>query len=570
MALGLLVALVSVGLANAEAVRSAVVIVIDGLSYPRLIALQDAYRGGLQRLLRESRVHQSTHHRHINTETSPGHASLSTGTPPSRHGVIGNDWIESAPNSEPRFVYAAKTTQTGPGNLMVDTLGDRLVERDPAARVFSLSGKDRSAIFMAGRNPAHRVSWWDRKRMAFVSSPAYNVDTQFAAIVERFNQQLQKPGAISRLWTQLDPLDTRSATGLALAPHQYPQVGLLFDHDLSTHRFGLGSGLYYSPRIDALTVDLAIELISAPGAQFGRRARADMLWLSLSGYDTVSHYYGPQSLEARDALLRVDRELGRLLEVLEARLGKQRLIVMLTADHGMAEIPEAPTTRGEPFHFGRIVSHEQQAESNDWVGELNRLLRRALCLPPGHRPLLGMRAQGLYYNHAMLPWQSRGAAPDGCPLRVEAETIDRALLELIAQEYSERIDRSYVSRQAQTWSQDDPYAPFVRNGLYPGRSADLYIVTRPGTVVWEDAHRGTHHGTPHSYDTHVPWFEWGADTVPGVVADSESSYEIAPALARRLGLVELGAGQETTLSREAARSSRRVVVPARQADASAR
>src|SRR3546814_1135100 len=49
-----------------------------------------------------------------------------------------------------------------PDHLMVPTLGERMKAADPATRVVSVAGKDRSAVLMGG----HKVDemwWWDRK-----------------------------------------------------------------------------------------------------------------------------------------------------------------------------------------------------------------------------------------------------------------------------------------------------------------------------------------------------------------------------------------------------------------------
>ena len=47
----------------------------------------------------------------------------------------------------------------------------------------------------------------------------------------------------------------------------------------------------------------------------------------------------------------------------------------------------------------------------------------------------------------------------------------------------------------------DPIGMLVQRGYYRGRSADLFIVQKP---YWLASKEGTSHGTPFSYDTHVP------------------------------------------------------------------
>ena len=237
----------------------AVVISVDGLSWDRLQYYRPWYVSGLKRLLDESRLETETRYRHLNTETGPGHSSLSTGAPPRVSGVVAQPLVRAAARrldpagpelrgaARParaarehhrcsiarsrrtdriyvfaqaatledwgisgevgrgltRLAYGPKgetvvfdsddalvlfnmrhgrpyeapppTTRMvpGPGALRVPTLGDVLAERRPGARVVSLSAKDRSAIFMAGRRETHAAYWYDQDNGRFVTSPFY-------------------------------------------------------------------------------------------------------------------------------------------------------------------------------------------------------------------------------------------------------------------------------------------------------------------------------------------------------------------------------------------------------------
>ena len=50
--------------------------------------------------------------------------------------------------------------------------------------------------------------------------------------------------------------------------------------------------------------------------------------------------YGPRSAEAEDGLRRLDADLNRLLEALMSSVPRNKLWIVLTADHGVAELPE--------------------------------------------------------------------------------------------------------------------------------------------------------------------------------------------------------------------------------------
>ena len=154
-----------------QAARLVVLMAIDGLNHDRLLQYRPWYVAGLKRLLDEGHDFAETHYRHINTETGPGHSSLGTGAPPRVTGVVANDWHVREADGTLREVNCAEPHkgQPGPGNLRVPTLADRLVAAYPAARVVSISGKNRSALLMAGRDPRHAVR---SARWSSASTPA--------------------------------------------------------------------------------------------------------------------------------------------------------------------------------------------------------------------------------------------------------------------------------------------------------------------------------------------------------------------------------------------------------------
>src|SRR5450432_2146405 len=185
--------------------RLAVIVAVDGLGWARLERYRPWFVGGFKRLLDEGRVETACRYRHLNTETGPGHSSLSTGAPPCVTGIVANRWFEQNPDGTIRTVQAAfptapgvpgssqATAVAGPGNLRVPTLGDRLVAEHPGARVVSVSGKDRAAILMAGRDRRHSVYWYDPDTGTFGTSSAYDPDSAAAAVVAGFNAAARLP-----------------------------------------------------------------------------------------------------------------------------------------------------------------------------------------------------------------------------------------------------------------------------------------------------------------------------------------------------------------------------------------
>ena len=94
--------------------RLAVLIVVDGLSWERLSALRPWFTAGLKRLIDEGAVATQCRYGHLNTETAPGHASLSTGAPPRVHGIALNQWYVPSPDgASMQTIYSASQPLPG-------------------------------------------------------------------------------------------------------------------------------------------------------------------------------------------------------------------------------------------------------------------------------------------------------------------------------------------------------------------------------------------------------------------------------------------------------------------------
>ena len=79
----------------------------------------------------------------------------------------------------------------------------------------------------------------------------------------------------------------------------------------------------------------------------------------------------------------------------------------------------------------------------------------------------------------------------------------------------------------------DPIGTLMQRGYYRGRAADLFIVQKP---YWLASQNGTSHGTPFSYDTHVPVIFFGHGIRAGRYDENVRTADIAPTLAALLGV----------------------------------
>jgi hypothetical protein len=528
--------------------RLVVVVSIDGLSFARLESYRAWYTGGLKRLLDEGRVETACRYRHLNTETGPGHSSLSTGAPPRVTGIVANRWFQRMPDGSLRVINSVDQpgpapTQIiqGPGNLRVPTLGDRLVGAIPGARVVSLSAKDRSAIFLAGRDPRHAVFWFDQDTGRFTTSAAYDPPAAARAIVGEWNRRSAGPLLPARFglaWKRMavpDPQPSPTPVpSLLMTDFQIPSNGVGWDHTFTMHPRGYFTSLYYSPVVDDLVNELALAFLADESFALGRREQPDLLALSYSAQDLVSHSYGPESEENLDVLRRVDLHLGRLLRELEAKLPRGSVRLALSSDHGMQTIPEAERSRQPGFKGGRLTNNARALPSFDET--LNRLVSEELCLPAGSKPVFDAEGWSLMYNRPALPLRTVEGPCGPADALVTVETLDAALPRIVTRAFREEIASVLPVSQRDRWPKDDPAVEFALNDFDPERSGDAFLIPQPNALMHWDPGRGTHHGSHHEYDTHVPLVFWGAGIEAARVDAPCTPYDLAPTLGAALGV----------------------------------
>ena len=161
-----------------------VLVVVDQLRSDLLTRYSDLYSGGFKRLLDSGYSFTNAAHDHAVTVTAAGHATLSTGVYPSRHGVISNLWLEKSGNAWVNVENVADSTvkivgvQKGRGgaspvHLMRSGLADWILKANPRSKVASISGKDRGAIQPAAHARSGYVYWFDGAFGRFITSSYY-------------------------------------------------------------------------------------------------------------------------------------------------------------------------------------------------------------------------------------------------------------------------------------------------------------------------------------------------------------------------------------------------------------
>lgn len=487
-----------------DAPRLILFVAIDQARADYLERFRPLLRHGLRRLLEESVDFTAAHHDHANTSTSPGHATLATGRHPSGNGIVGNYWVDRETGKD---VYAASDENgvRSPARLLASTLGDWQKAASPRSLVFAAAGKDRSAVLLGGRR-ADGVFWFDDDSGDFVTS-SYYPDRE-RPWLEAFLAERHVDRHFGEVWEPLPEVVEHAAEygvealdeGIFRTDFPHPIGGASLAPDWSFY-----NGVYGSPLVDAYLADFAQALIAGEG--LGEDDYPDVLLLSFSALDGVGHRYGPDSPELLDALLRLDLVLGELLDFVDARIGLDRVLVTLSSDHGVGPVPEVLAAHGgDGRRFGAAEIRCVQEAGNrlrEEMGDEDWILDD-------------------FYLDARLA-EERG---------VELGTLEDALRRHL--EECPGIARVWTRSELLAGSTDDPMARLFVHAFHPERSADLMVELEPNVLPYSTVR--ANHGTPHPYDTHVPWLL----RLPGgqgrEVAERVHTVDVAPTVAALIGL----------------------------------
>jgi predicted AlkP superfamily pyrophosphatase or phosphodiesterase len=471
-------------------------IVVDQFRYDYLTRFRTEYTQGFQRLLTQGAVFTNAYYEHVPTVTAIGHSTIMTGASPMISGIVSNEWydretgrIVTSVSDPQRGLLGAQGEASSPHRLMVSTVGDELkLSGKGESKVIGLSIKDRSAILPAGRM-ADASYWFSNEAGVFVSSSWYM--KELPEWVKAFNARKAGERFLGKPWLPM-------AGGPPL--HVMPSVpDTMFYSNVERSPFG-----------NELLEEFAEAAIAAE--RLGSHSNTDFLSISFSSNDYVGHAFGPDSAEARDISIRTDRTLGKLFAYLEKQVGMANILVVLTADHGVAPIPEISRDRKMPG--GRLKDAEYMAVVDHALGK---------AFEPG-KWAVGKKAEQLFLDPAL-------TARHG-PEKVRA--VAAAALGNLP-----HILRVYTREQIlQGLPAYDLIARRVTQGYHSVRGPDVVAIAEPYYIFSSD--RATH-GTPYSYDAHVPLILMGPGIRAGRYHGAAAVNDIAPTVATVLE-VEVPAG----------------------------
>lgn len=486
-------------------------VVVDQFRYDYLLRFRADYTGGIARLLKDGAVFADARYPQFPTVTAVGHSTIMSGASPAVSGIINNEWFDREGDEAVTSVSDKSTALLGgvagkkgssPHRLLVSTVGDELKMAGRQSKALGISVKDRSAILPVGRM-ADAAYWFDDDSLHFVSSTWYMKD--LPAWVNEVNaaQPAHKYAGASWSAVNAKPGDKPFCTMVAGA-----EVRSCGD-------------LYKTPFSNELLESFAEQAIEHE--QLGKHEGTDVLSLSFSANDYVGHALGPDSPEMRDITIRTDVLLGKLLDFINTRVGKDHMLVVFTADHGVSPAPSVNSARKMP---GGWLSAE------DYAAKISAQLAEKF----GKGDWFKFDQYGaLYLNYATVAKNNA----DRVEVRRFAADAARALPHIARVVTSDDLLHGSVAA--------DPVGHALQLGFYAPRSPDLVLLPEPYYMFGVGP--GTTHFTPYSYDNHVPVIFYGAGIRPGTYLNPVSVTDIAPTLSAILQ-VETPSGASGRILRE--------------------
>lgn len=453
--------------------RLLVFVVVDQLPVRLLDAARPFFTGGLARLTGPESFSGVARYPYAVTVTAAGHATLSTGTTPSVHGIAANTWWENG---------AWVRCCTSATQARVPLLGDRV--REAGGEVVALSLKRRGAVLLSAAKPT-LAAGYDTEARTFEGGAS---DLLSAG---------QHAARMAEVWTPLRP-DVLAAVGRDDAPWEgnFYGLGTTFPHDPRT--WTSPRAFLSTPAAGGMLTDAALAAVDR--FDLGLDDQPDLLSISYSNIDYIGHSFTPESWESLDAVLRLDQDLGRLFASLDTTVGAGRYSVLLSSDHGA---PPAPHVRidadalekqcNDALAAAGIAGKIHLGELWIWLPDGLDAEKRALALEtllPVLRATPGIAA--------VYPWAEPGGIPGDAP-------------------YGDAVRLSA--------------APGRSGDLF------MLVSEGDSFDDEETPGFGTKHGSPYAYDQRVPFLLWGAGVKPGHPTGELDPRQAAPTAASLLGLL---------------------------------
>lgn len=523
-------------------------IVVDGLSMETPLRYYDQLSdGGFKRFITDGAMFSNAHHHSGGTWTGQGHPTILTGSYGHTNGMVSDGWVDRStgqlvePFADPAYTLLGMEGAKGysPQQLLVSNVSDELARAtNHRSKVISIAANDKAAVAHGGR--LGTAYWLQGASPPFdAGSPNFVTSTYYLDEYPDWWTAFHAGKPADKYFGEWAPLLEDEAYALA-APdtepyfHDWLGFGTQFPLRVTGGLDAPGSAYYvalaWSPFAHDYTVEFAQAAIQGENLGKNETGAPDFLSIGLPSYDFIKHIFGAEPKQAVDAFLRTDRALEKLLDFVDTWVGLDNVLVSITADHGPGTSPDHAAKYLGFTDAKRIDVAAMAAGLQDHL---------ASRFGPGEY-ILNQIVPFIYLDYDV----------------IDEKGLDRAAVENAAADFLvgfPGVESVYTRTQLTTGALPPrELAEQVANGWHRERSGDLVIIQKPFWYYWDHPEipgLTAMHGSPWSYDTHVPLMFLGSKwVVPGEYKDAVRIVDIAPTLANILRVNEPSGSEGQVLS----------------------
>jgi len=478
-----------------EKPRLVIGIVVEQMRFDYIYRFWDKFGdGGFKRLINEGTFCSNARYNYMFTQTSPGYATIMTGSNPSTHGIVSDEWYVRLKDRKVSSTWDQDANPIGgsyedghhsPKNLVASTFTDELsLATHFKSKIVGIGTFPEAAVFGAGHT-ASEAYWYDPVTGTWMSS-SYYMET-LPDWVKTFNEKKLADTYLDRTWEPLLPPDqytegladtNKYETGLEGQNHFPYDLKAMSTISRKKRNYAL---LTSTPFSINLTKDFAIDAIIEDS--LGMDKYTDVLQIGFASPGIISKEFGLTSVELMDAYLRLDAELAHFLSFIDDHLGKENVLVYLTSDHGISQIPAYMKDVRIPagyFNYNQATA----------------LLISYLNIVYGHGNWIkSYDNQQIYLNRQLIE-------DSKIPLEEIQNTVARFLLQFTG------VANTVTSTTLSEIDFTRGIFEQMQNSFNQNRSGDVMINLEPGWI--EKTEYATKNNSPYNYDTHVPliWYGW--------------------------------------------------------------
>ena len=489
-------------------------IVIEEMRYEMLLRYWDSFgENGFKKIINQGAFCTQTHHNYLITQNGVGQASIVTGTNPSYHGIISNEWYDRLSDKiiacadETKFNMMNGQVSMGnytPKNILSSTIGDEIkLANNDSSKVISISLNPVSSVISGGRL-GNYAFWFNHYDGNWITGNYYS--DSLPKWVKEFNKKGFQDVYIRRSWASMYSLSDNYKK--SLPDDNNFEIGFsnyryTFPYDLAHLRNRSGNYKYlkFTPFGNTYTKDFAVSAII--GEKLGKDDYTDFLSVSFSATNYIGELFGPRSVEIEDLFLRLDNDLAHFINFLDNELGLENVLIYITSDRGVSDVPEY------------LKYKKQNAGIFDGAKAVTLLNSYLSILYQEGEWIKSYYSKQIYFNQSLIDKTG-----------VDLKEIQGNVADFMVQFTG--VANALPGSVINTTSFNSGINQKIQNSFHQKRSGDVIVNLEPGWI--EKNGRVTNSGSGYTYDTHVPliWYGWKVNNIR--IDEPTEVIDIAPTI----------------------------------------